>query len=295
LLTCPNRLQQGQPLLLRQLLLRQRAEVVVPGTGHVGAGAQRGHLAVAHVGLAPRAEGALDLLDRGDIQRVVRAVARDNDRADGQSERIEGRRGDLQLGQVVAVLAVAELQQAVLREDLGIRGRRGGVDAEQGRGEVVDADGVAIEVGLEGLPGRGLSQGVEDVGEAVVMEVQRPQGFPQAGLKGQHVLFDPGQEVVEAVVTLAGEEDEPDTDDLAEGELPLPEMVRREVAVEKLGHLQALQGGEQDGDIVHPFDAEHTRRCGVHGLSCKLLSPFREVPLSLSEREVVDPENWTTG
>jgi hypothetical protein len=62
-------------------------------------------------------------------------------------------------------------------------------------------------------------------------------------------------------------------------------MVRREVAVEKLGHPQALQGGEQNGDIVHPFDAEHTRRCGVHGLSYKPCSPFREVPLSLSERE----------
>jgi hypothetical protein len=99
------------------------------------------------------------------------------------------------------------------------------------------------------------------------------------------VLFDPGEEVVEAVVALAGEEDEPGTDDLAEGEVSLPEVVRREVAVEKLGHLQALQGGEQNGDIVDPFDAEHTSRCSVHGLRCKLLSPFREVPLSLSERE----------
>jgi hypothetical protein len=99
------------------------------------------------------------------------------------------------------------------------------------------------------------------------------------------MLFDPGKEVVEAVVTLAGEEDEPDTDDLTEGELPLPEMVRREVAVEKLGHLQAFQGGDQDGEIVHAFDAEHTRRCGVHGLRCKSFSPFREVSLSLSERE----------
>src|SRR3954468_5738214 len=88
------------------------------------------------------------------------------------------------------------------------------------------------------------------------------------------------------MVTLAGEEDEPDTDNLAEGELPLPEMVRREVAVEKLGHLQALQGGEQNGEIVHAFDAEHTRRCGVHRLRCKSFSPSREVSLSLSEREV---------
>jgi hypothetical protein len=100
------------------------------------------------------------------------------------------------------------------------------------------------------------------------------------------VRFDPGEEVVEAVVALAGEEDEPDTDDLAEGELPLPEMVRREVAIEKLGHLQALQGGEQNGEIVHLFDAEHPRRCSVHGLSYRPLSPFREVPLSFSEREV---------
>jgi hypothetical protein len=132
------------------------------------------------------------------------------------------------------------------------------------------------------LPGGGLGEGVEDVGEAVVMEVQRPQGLPQAGLKGQHVLFDPGEEVVEAVVALAGEEDEPGTDDFAEGEVPLPEMVRREVAVEQLGHLQAFQGGEQNGEIVHPFDAEHTRCCGVHGLRCKPSEPFREVPLSLA-------------
>ena len=133
---------------------------------------------------------------------------------------------------------------------------------------------MAVEVSLEGLPRSGLGEGVEDVGETVVMEVQRPQGLPQAGLKGEQVLFDPGKEVVEAVVALAGEEDEPDTDDLAEGELPLPEMVRREVAVEELGHLQALQGGEQNGNVVHPFDAEHTRRCSVHGLSCKPFSPF---------------------
>ena len=56
LLAWPDRLQQGPPLLLGQLFLRQRAEVVVLGPGHVGAGAQRRHLAVAHVGLAPRAE-----------------------------------------------------------------------------------------------------------------------------------------------------------------------------------------------------------------------------------------------
>ena len=169
---------------------------------------------------------------------------------------------------------MAELQQAVLREDLGVGVGGGGVDAEQGRGEVVDADGVPVEVASKACQGVGWARASRTVGEAVVVEVQRPHGLAQAGLKGEQVLFDPGKEVVEAVVALGGEQDEPDTDDLAEGALPLPEMVRREVAVEELGHLQALQGSEQNGNVVHPFDAEHTRRCSVHGLSGKPLSPF---------------------
>jgi len=112
---------------------------------------------------------------------------------------------------------------------------------------------VAVEVGLEGVEGFSQGEAVEDVGEPVVVEVQGAEGLAEAGLDSEGVLLCPGLEFVEAVVGLGGEEDEPDTDDLAEGEVAFPEVVGREMAVEQLRHPQALQIGKQDRDVVHPL------------------------------------------
>jgi hypothetical protein len=143
------------------------------------------------VGLAASTEGLLDLLDLGDIQPVVGDVAGDDHGGDGQAQGIEDSGGDLELGPGGVVLAVTELDDALLGDDLGVGAGGGGIDAEDRGGQVVDAKGVAVEIDLERQPVLGLGQGVEDVGEPVIVEVEGSDGLAQDGLEGEEVLLYP--------------------------------------------------------------------------------------------------------
>src|SRR5205085_11195244 len=116
-----------------------------------------------------------------------------------------------------------ELKNTVLGEDVGIGVGSSGVDAEQRGVEVVDADGVAVEVSLESRPRLGLGQSVEQVGQAVVLEVEGADGLAKAGLEGQEILLCPWLQLVETVVALREQEGQPDTDDLPGSQVPLPE------------------------------------------------------------------------
>jgi hypothetical protein len=113
-----------------------------------------------------------------------------------------------------------------------------------------------------------LGQAVQDVGQAVVVEVQRPDGLAQQGLEGELVLLGPRLQAVKAVVALGEEEGQPDGHDLPQGQLALPEVVLVvvELAVQEFGDAQPLQAGEQDGQVVDPLDVERPLRGGaVHG------------------------------
>ena len=217
----PDRPQQLPPLGPAELGLRQRAQVEVAPGRHEGAGGQRGHLAVAHVGPAAHPEGLLHRLDGRDIQRIVRRVAGHDGRGQRQAQRIEDGRRDLELGSVGVVLAVAELQEPLLGQDVGVGVGGGGVDADEVGGELVDADGLLVQVALQGAEGVAGAESGEPVGEAVVVGVGGPDGFAQEGGEGALVLGDPGLDVVEAVVPLGDEEEEPDGQDLARGERAL--------------------------------------------------------------------------
>ena len=256
--------------------LRQRAEVKVLGAGQVSPSAQRHPLAIHHKGLATLAEGLLHLLDLWHIQRIIGTVARDDHRGYRHAQRVQGGQGDLDLRQVVAILAVAELDvtQVVLNLDIGVGGA--GIDAKEVGLEIVYADDVLVEVHLEVLPDQVLvvfvqGEAVEDVGQAVILEVQGADGFAQSGLESVPVGLRPGLKAVEAVVALGNDVADPHAGDLAEGQLALPEVPGRVVAVEVLGHFQQMQRGQQHRDVVHSFDSMHLRVFGVHPL---ILSPF---------------------
>src|SRR3954467_12594369 len=85
-------------------------------------------------------------------------------------------RGDLELGSVGVVLAVAELQEPLLGEDRGIGVGGGGVDADEVGGELVDADGLLAQVPLQGAEGGARAESRAQPGAPVVVDVGGPHG-----------------------------------------------------------------------------------------------------------------------
>ncbi len=107
-------------------------------------------------------------------------------------------------------------------------------------------------------------------------------GFAQQGGEGALVLGDPGLDVVEAVVPLGDEEEEPDGQDLARGERAFPVERGGEVAVQGGRQVQTLEGGPQDGQVGHDFDTQQAGFGGVHPSSLPTL-PFPENHPNTSE------------
>jgi hypothetical protein len=86
----------------------------------------------------------------------------------------------------------------------------------------------------------------------------------QQGGENALVLGDPGLDVVEAVVPLGDEEEEPEAQDLAWCERAFPVAWGREVTVQSGRQVQALEGGPQDGEVGHGFHAQQAGFGGVH-------------------------------
>ena len=102
---------------------------------------------------------------------------------------------------------MAELQEPLLGQDIGVGVGRGGVDADEVGGELVDADGLLVQVSLHGTKGGTNAEPGEPVGEPVVMGVGGQDGFAQQGGEGALVLGDPRLDVVEAMVPLRDDEE----------------------------------------------------------------------------------------
>ena len=162
---------------------------------------------------------------------------------------------------------MAELEKSLLGEDRGVGVGRGGIDADQVGGEFVDADGLLAQVPLQGAESGARAESSKPIGEAVVVGVGGPDGLAQKGGEGALVLGDPGLDVVEAVVPLRDEEEEPDGENLARCERALPVERCGEVAVESGRQVQPLEGGPEDGEVGHGFDTHNAGFGGVHPAS----------------------------
>jgi hypothetical protein len=116
--------------------------------------------------------------------------------------------------------------------------------------------------GPEGGP---LAQPGEPVGAAVVVGVGGQDRFAQRGREEGLVSGDPRPDVVEAVVALRGEEEQPEGQDPARAEGPFPRG--RGVAVGGGDRVQGLQGGPQDGQAGNGFDTQQAGFAGIHPAS----------------------------
>ena len=97
--------------------------------GHERSRRQSRHFAVAHVEFTAATQRFLNGLNGRHRHGIVGGVAAQHGRGQGHAERIENRRGDIQLGPRGIVLAVAELQESAFGNDLGVGIDGGGVNA----------------------------------------------------------------------------------------------------------------------------------------------------------------------
>ena len=175
-----------------------------------------------------------------------------------------GRGGhQLDLGQVGAVvLAMPQLHQAVVVDGVvAIAG--GGVEVDPlHRRQGIDLALGVPEVGFQLMPDLRIAEAFQDQGEAVVAELDGPNGLADEGLEGVLEAFDPLLDVGLAVVGLGEDVSDPDGDEPAVGET-LVEGMGREMAVEDLGEPEFDQEAQEQGDVIDAFVGQFEG--GVHG------------------------------
>jgi hypothetical protein len=175
-----------------------------------------------------------------------------------------GRGGhQLDLGQVgTVVLAVPQLHQPVGVDGVvAIAG--GGVEPDPlHRRHGVDVALGAPEVGFQLVPGRRIAEAFQDQGEAVVAELDGPNGLADEGLEGVLEAVDPLLDVGLAVVGPGEDVSDPDGDQPAVGET-LVEGMGREMAVEDLREPELDQEAQQQRDVIDPFVGQFEG--GAHG------------------------------
>ena len=107
-----------------------------------------------------------------------------------------------------------------------------------------------------------IAEAFQDQGEAVVAELDGPNGLADEGLEGVLEAVDPLLDVGLAVVGLGEDVGDPDGDEPAVGET-LVEGMGREMAVEDLGEAELDQEAQEQGDVIDAFVGQFEG--GVHG------------------------------
>ncbi len=165
-----------------------------------------------------------------------------------------GRGGhQLDLGQVrTVVLAMPQLHQPVVVDGVVAIGG-GSVEAHPlHRRQRIDLALGVPEVGFQLAPDRQIAEAFQDQGQAVVAELDGPNGLADDGLDGVLEALDPLLDVGLAVVGLGENVGDPDRDQPAVGET-LMEGVRREITVEDLGKVELDQKAQKQWDVVDAF------------------------------------------
>jgi hypothetical protein len=118
---------------------------------NVRSDAQGAHLAIANEQQAHAVDDLQHLINRRNVQRIVRPVARYHLRRHGQSQRVQRCYHHLDLTQSRIVLAVPKLEQAIVTASVMTRNRRR-VQAYPLLFQVVHPHDVAAQVRLDRLP-----------------------------------------------------------------------------------------------------------------------------------------------
>ena len=90
---------------------------------------------------------------------------------------------------------------------IGVGVGGGGVDADEVGGELVDPDGLLVQIAFEDAEGVPGTESGEPVGQPVVVEGGGQNGFAQESGQGVPVLINPGLDVIQTVIALRDDEE----------------------------------------------------------------------------------------
>ncbi len=194
---------------------RQPGQVEIPIDGDLGPRLHGRELAVAGVEQPGLAQQLADPPIQRQVQRVVGGIAGMDIAGQEQPARLGGGH-KLDLGQVGAVtFALPQLHQAVVVEGL-VAVAGGGVEADPlDQWQGVDLALDVPEAGSQIVPDRQITEAFQDQGEAVVAELDGPNGLADEVLEGVLEAFDPLLNVGPAVVGLREDVSDPASDELA--------------------------------------------------------------------------------
>lgn len=115
------------------------------------------------------------------------------------------------------VFAGAELEEAIGSHP-SVAAGGGAVQPHPLGVQVVDPHQTRVGGGLKGFPRLVLTQSSEDIGQAVIAEIQGAHWLTDAGLQGLEKLSDGGLNVAEPVVALGEDVGQPDSSDPTQAE-----------------------------------------------------------------------------
>ena len=172
----------------------------------------------------------------------------------GQSQRVEVGHHDLDLQEVGIVLAMPELEEAVLAS-LMVSRDRSGIKADALGNQIVDADSVLGEIFLDGLPIVGFAQVAQDAGQAVVGKIGVSYGQSGDALQGLLGLGDPFSDGEFSGVALRENVGEPDGGDPSPTQ-SLLEPMAGQMAIQEIGQLDLQHDMNEQDQIIDAFGGE---------------------------------------
>ena len=126
----------------------------------------------------------------------------------------------------------------------GVSAGGGGVHPHGLSRQRVDPHQARVEILLKRRPDGGLVQGIEDVGQAIVVEVLGPHRLAQASRQHLQAIGGPILELVEPMVTGGDDVGQPDGNDFTLGQFAGPVAVGGKVLVQQTDDPHALELGQ---------------------------------------------------
>ena len=98
---------------------------------------------------------------------------------------------------------------------------------------MVDPDGLAVQVGLQGTPDPVNADAIEKVGQSIIVKIAGLNGFPGEGGQSKLMLLNPRRNMAEAMIALGKDKEKPQRDDFASSEWSLPKRRGRQMAIQE--------------------------------------------------------------